>query len=398
MSCSISVIDMVFRRYGLWTRYVIWGLMLLSIIVLYKDKLAIKVCCYLLELALILVTEVVILSPYAELIAIDSTHKYQNIDSIIPARSYMTSLCTIIISSLSVVVPVLWHRLEKRLSTRLITILIAVMLFQLAIAHTIYLGSEQYFTKNIAVFLLSQVIISLLINFYAYTTIRQAIQTRQISTELAYYKSRQQLEYDYYALAAQNAQETRKLHHDMSNQLQTAMAVSGTMDYEHNRAEKIYEQLQDRLDDIVRVEYCDNAIVNAIITTQVAAAKEKAINFTVEANMSDNLPFEEIDLCSLFLNLCINAIEACDNVMDMPRIIEIQTNILQGNLVIRFRNPYIGAIRHNLYGEIITSKADKKNHGNGLKIVRSVVKKYDGSILIEDENQMFTVTITLPLR
>jgi sensor histidine kinase regulating citrate/malate metabolism len=272
------------------------------------------------------------------------------------------------------------------------------MLFQLAIAHTIYMGSEQYFTQNIAVFLLSQVIISLLINFYAYTTIRQAIQTRQISTELAYYKTRQQMEYDYYALAAQNAQEMRRLHHDMSNQLQTAMAVSGTLTHDNHKAERIYEQLQDRLDDIVRVEYCDNAIVNAIVTTQVAAAKEKVINFTVEVNMPDNLPFEEIDLCSLFLNLCINAIEACDNVLDKPRIIEIQTNILQGNLVIRFRNPYMGAIRHNMYGEIITSKTDKKNHGNGLKIVRSVVKKYDGNILIEDGNQTFSVTITFPLR
>ena len=42
-----------------------------------------------------------------------------------------------------------------------------------------------------------------------------------------------------------------------------------------------------------------------------------------------------------------------------------------------------------------TDKADKKNHGKGISIVKSIAKKYGGDVIISDKNNEFTVTVIL---
>ena len=42
-----------------------------------------------------------------------------------------------------------------------------------------------------------------------------------------------------------------------------------------------------------------------------------------------------------------------------------------------------------------TDKADKKNHGKGISIVKSIAKKYGGDVVISDKNNEFTVTVIL---
>ena len=42
-----------------------------------------------------------------------------------------------------------------------------------------------------------------------------------------------------------------------------------------------------------------------------------------------------------------------------------------------------------------TTKSNKQSHGLGLKIVNSVAEKYNGSLVIKSENNIFTVTVLL---
>ncbi|WP_423816692.1 GHKL domain-containing protein [Ruminococcus bromii] len=45
-----------------------------------------------------------------------------------------------------------------------------------------------------------------------------------------------------------------------------------------------------------------------------------------------------------------------------------------------------------------TDKADKKNHGKGISIVKSIAKKYGGDVVISEKNNEFTVTVILDNR
>ena len=45
-----------------------------------------------------------------------------------------------------------------------------------------------------------------------------------------------------------------------------------------------------------------------------------------------------------------------------------------------------------------TDKADKKNHGKGISIVKSIAKKYGGDVVISEKNSEFIVSVILDNR
>lgn len=65
----------------------------------------------------------------------------------------------------------------------------------------------------------------------------------------------------------------------------------------------------------------------------------------------------------------------------------------EGGISILVENPVVGKVDIN---ELRTTKADKENHGLGLKNIKSIVQKYEGNFQIEIENQIFRVKIYLP--
>ena len=42
-----------------------------------------------------------------------------------------------------------------------------------------------------------------------------------------------------------------------------------------------------------------------------------------------------------------------------------------------------------------TDKADKKNHGKGISIVKSIAEKYGGDVVVSEKNNEFTVSVIL---
>lgn len=63
-------------------------------------------------------------------------------------------------------------------------------------------------------------------------------------------------------------------------------------------------------------------------------------------------------------------------------------------MLIKVSNPFINEIKKS-GDKVITTKKDKKNHGYGLTSVKEAVEKYDGTIDIIPENNIFTVTVVL---
>lgn len=45
-----------------------------------------------------------------------------------------------------------------------------------------------------------------------------------------------------------------------------------------------------------------------------------------------------------------------------------------------------------------TDKADKKNHGKGISIVKSIAEKYGGDVVISEKNNEFIVSVILDNR
>ncbi|MDE7251220.1 MAG: ATP-binding protein, partial [Lachnospiraceae bacterium] len=76
-----------------------------------------------------------------------------------------------------------------------------------------------------------------------------------------------------------------------------------------------------------------------------------------------------------------------------PPRIEVTIRRIHQFLIIKIQNPCIPP--RKLFGIFPTTKADARHHGIGLRNVREKVEKYNGSLEIDVEDDVFTITALL---
>lgn len=103
---------------------------------------------------------------------------------------------------------------------------------------------------------------------------------------------------------------------------------------------------------------------------------------------------EDEDIVTLLANLLDNAIEAADKVTDKQRVIKIQFVDEQGKVTISVRNP-VGEALKKEGNRILTSKANKKEHGIGIINIQNVVRKYNGESIYSCSNGYFTHSVII---
>lgn len=84
-----------------------------------------------------------------------------------------------------------------------------------------------------------------------------------------------------------------------------------------------------------------------------------------------------------------NAIEACTN--QNKKYIEVVVKEIKNLLIIKIINSYQGQVTEKL----VTTKKEKYLHGIGLKNVKSIVEKYDGTYEMSKENDEVVTKIMI---
>lgn len=140
--------------------------------------------------------------------------------------------------------------------------------------------------------------------------------------------------------------------------------------------------------------YTGNYLADAIFADKAATAEQCGIS----VDFSGTIPQEGIenyDLCTILSNAMDNAIDACREIS--PCTIKIMANETEMDFFLRISNPTKNKL-HIKNNRLKTSKADKANHGFGLKNIESVVKKYNGITSINCENNIFTLEASMILK
>lgn len=137
-------------------------------------------------------------------------------------------------------------------------------------------------------------------------------------------------------------------------------------------------------------------IVDAILNHTVLDAKKQGIEMDVNAEFPKDCNITSDDLCVILFNLLDNATEACLRYMRQtgktPRI-EVTIRRIHQFLIIKVQNPCIPP--RKLFGIFPTTKADTRHHGIGLRNVREKVEKYNGSLEMAVEGDVFTAMALL---
>ena len=186
-------------------------------------------------------------------------------------------------------------------------------------------------------------------------------------------------------------EQTRRLRHDMKQYFTVLDGLISERKYSEARA-LISENYKSISCSEVVVNVGNN-YVNSILNAKLTHAKSLQIDVicSIEKDLSG---IESTDLCNLLGNMLDNAIEAAQECKTEKRSIELNISSLSNRLIVIVRN----SINHSILAEnpnLVTSKQDKSEHGYGIKTIKSITEKYDGTIDFFEENLTFVFRVEL---
>lgn len=188
----------------------------------------------------------------------------------------------------------------------------------------------------------------------------------------------------------QSQMRLRFLRHDMKNhlfQIQHYLEIhdmDGLYNYISD-AEASLNQTQNMI-------YTQHEAINSILNYKLSPLREQGVSIDVCIQLPEHLPYSVFDLNVLLGNLLDNAIEATEKVFPKSkRQISLVMKEKLGSLQLCVKNRFDSKLPE----KSSTRKADKRNHGLGLKSVADIVQRYHGKIWVVPEKDWFEVNVII---
>lgn len=141
-----------------------------------------------------------------------------------------------------------------------------------------------------------------------------------------------------------------------------------------------------------------NEVLDIILTEKSLICCDKQIKLTCIVDYPEFDFISEGDLYALFGNIVDNSIEAVLKISDETRrCISIMVRSVRHFVSIKVMNYYIGEVEFTDDGLPQTTKADKDNHGYGMRSISAIAEKYGGFMCAETNQDIFSLTIMFPL-
>lgn len=141
------------------------------------------------------------------------------------------------------------------------------------------------------------------------------------------------------------------------------------------------------------------AALDVILTEKSLYCYKNEIKLTCMADGTLLDFMNEAEIYSMFGNAIDNAIAAVLKLEDAEkRNIGLSVCRVKGFVTVNIHNYFDGALNYAQDGMPSTTKADKQNHGFGLKSIRYIVEKYGGRVSVKTDQDVFNLNILFPVR
>ncbi len=188
----------------------------------------------------------------------------------------------------------------------------------------------------------------------------------------------------------QSQMRLRFLRHDMKNHLFQIQHY-----LEIHDMDGLYSYISDAeasLNQAQSMIYTQHEAINSILNYKLAPLREQGVSMDICIQLPKHLPYSAFDLNVLLGNLLDNAIEATAKVFPKnKRRINLVMKEKLGSLQLCIGNRFDSKLP--VKGS--TRKADKVNHGLGLKSAADIVQRYHGKIRIVPKQDWFEVNVIL---
>ena len=226
-------------------------------------------------------------------------------------------------------------------------------------------------------------------NFLLFHIFERQAEQENNKIKLALMQKQQEEQKRFYLELAAEKKKTNQMAHDIKNYL---LAVSGFI--QEGRMEDALAYLQ-QLQVLSETNYCHitgHLPIDAVLAEKEHQAELQGTTLRIETTIDHPLQADEVDVALLLANALDNALEAT---IDLPEAVI--------TLIYRVDEYYIDLILTNTVAHevivennsIATNKADNEHHGIGLASIKEIVERYDGSIELSSDGQMFTLDVLL---
>ena len=188
----------------------------------------------------------------------------------------------------------------------------------------------------------------------------------------------------YFEASAEANKKIRSMRHDMKNNMQVLSMLLEKKDYDAMK-EYLGEMTQ-QIESADVSAHTGDTIADAIISDKKSKAEKAGITLKVSGVITD-IDLSPVDMCKILGNILDNAIEAVSDArfVDLDpsyKVIELSFKKTEKFFMISMVNPCIDAPVY-VGDTIISSKANKFEHGFGLKNAREAALKYGGDMSVE---------------
>jgi len=199
----------------------------------------------------------------------------------------------------------------------------------------------------------------------------------------------------YYELVLKSEEDTRRFRHDMLNHM---ICLD-----EYLNQEKI-EDCKEYISNITnslnisrkKLYHTGNRIADVMLTN-LLVNKAEDVEVSVVGQLKDSMGITDYDLCIVISNIVKNAVEAVNNQQEGNKYIKIKFAVGKKYLRIEERNS-IDESQIDNAKKFVTAKTDKRHHGLGVKNVKMIVEKYNGSFKSDVKDKEFYVCVEMEMK
>lgn len=190
---------------------------------------------------------------------------------------------------------------------------------------------------------------------------------------------------NHYTKLSSNYEFLSELVHDFKNHIYCIHHLN-----KYNRSQELTEYLEKLLviSNTKKVFDTGNPVIDAILSEKKRLAEEKDISFKCDLNIPRKLKIDYIDICAILGNALDNAIEACQR---------IEESVLRKfvYISIRYYDSYIAIQIKNSFSKNARKKPFLHFRGYGRKSIERAVKKYQGNIIVQQEDNQYHLKIIM---
>ncbi len=219
------------------------------------------------------------------------------------------------------------------------------------------------------------------------------IRASHTRIEKAQLDSLYKMQYANYQVSRESIELVNQKYHDLKHQIATLRAQVA-----QDNCLTFADNIEKDINQFEAQNKTGNSILDTILTAKSLQCHNENIRMTCIADGKLLDIMEPMDISSLFGNALDNAITSVEQIADPEkRIIHVTVSREKNFLRIKFENCYMGNIIMK-NGMPVTTKSDRRYHGFGLKSIRSIADKYNGSLTINAKDSWFELRVLIPLQ